>query len=195
MSKVDTNAIMKKVMDTSKIAVAFEREAKKVFEKRKGKMIKEFEQSPITMEIQAGPSASNISATLGGYGNLFSYIGFYADENPIDPIKNYLKNLKFTILKKEERFTTGSIILSLKLKWFDLDVIEGLSPMPWETGNSWVRGIERGISGFSYYMYGDFMGSRSGKGKQSKHQVNAAPTFSPRRYLSAMIKETAAKFK
>jgi hypothetical protein len=64
--------------------------------------------------------------------------------------------------------------------------------MPWESGNSWVVGIERGISGFSNYMYftrgeGRFSGaSRSGKALQSKKAINAG-TFSPTLYITEIL--------
>ncbi|MCX5658064.1 MAG: hypothetical protein NTZ48_07615, partial [Candidatus Omnitrophica bacterium] len=41
----------------------------------KTSMMDEFDESLITQEIQAGPRAENISDTLGGYGNLYSFIG------------------------------------------------------------------------------------------------------------------------
>jgi hypothetical protein len=64
--------------------------------------------------------------------------------------------------------------------------------MPWESGNSWVIGVERGISGFSNYMYftrggGRFSGSsRSGKALQSKKAINAG-TFSPTLYMTEIL--------
>ena len=39
-------------------------------------LMKEFEEHTVTKEIEEGAGASNISSTLGGYGNLFTYIGF-----------------------------------------------------------------------------------------------------------------------
>ena len=40
-------------------------------------LIKQFESHPVTKEISGGSSSSNVSGTLGGYGNLFSFIGFH----------------------------------------------------------------------------------------------------------------------
>ena len=63
-----------------------EREARKKFKEIKAEMVKEFLASPITQEIMAGPSAANISGTLGGVSNLFAFIGFDQGEQPIAPI-------------------------------------------------------------------------------------------------------------
>ena len=195
MSTVNINAVLQKVMDSPKVGAAMEQRARQIFEKRKGEVIEQFRESNITKEINIGQDAPNISATLGGYGNLFSYIGFYAEENPLLTVEKYLTNFKFRSKVPKKRSRSGTISLSFQINWFDMNIIDSLTPMPWEPGNSWVRGIERGISGFSYYMFGNFVGSRSGKAKQSKHKVGLAPTFNPQRYLPSIIKEAAAKFK
>jgi len=54
-------------------------------------MVNEFENHPVTKEIESGPEATNITNTLGGAGNLFSYIGFEEGSNPIEVIKDILK--------------------------------------------------------------------------------------------------------
>ena len=64
----------------------FERIARMKFEQIKREMIKEFLNHPVTKEIKEGPQAQNISNTLGGYGNLFSYNGFYEGEDPVEPV-------------------------------------------------------------------------------------------------------------
>ena len=58
-------------------------------------MMQNFESHPVTREFDSGPDASNLSGALGGYGNLFSYIGFYSGEDPLAAITSYLKDLKF----------------------------------------------------------------------------------------------------
>ena len=40
------------------------------------KLLNEFETHPVTREIEGGPDATNTSGTLGGSGNLFSFLGF-----------------------------------------------------------------------------------------------------------------------
>ena len=56
------------------------------FEIIKNQMIQEFLNHPVTVEISNGVNSPNISKTLS-YGNLYSFIGFYADEpDPTDAI-------------------------------------------------------------------------------------------------------------
>ena len=58
--------------------------------------------------------------------------------------------------------------------------------MPWEGGRSWVLGIERGISGFGYYLYKKFNEGRSKEGIQTKNKVRSS-SFKKVRYMSEII--------
>ncbi len=189
------DAVLAKLVNNTRVNAALKQRAKRKFEEAKSEVIKNFRESDVTKEIAAGENSANISSTLSGYGNLYSYIGFYAGANPLDGIANYLENFNFVGRLTKTTFSKTSVIQSYSVKWFDIKTIEALSSMPWESGNSWVRGIEKGISGFSYYMYGEFIKSRSGKGKQSKREVGNVTMFSVTRYLPTFIEEAKRKFK
>ena len=67
----------------------------KKIEEMKKDMIKSFLGLGVTREILGGKNASNISGTLGGYGNLFSFIGFPEGSSPVDPIVELLQQPLF----------------------------------------------------------------------------------------------------
>ena len=70
----------------------------------------------------------------------------------------------------------------------EMKIINSVTPMPWESGRSWVRGIERGISGFGYYMSTQNRRfSRSGTAIQSDSRIRAG-SYIPRKYMSEMIR-------
>ena len=48
----------------------------KKLQQQVGNLLAAFEEHPVTKEIDAGPGSNNSSGTLGGYGNLFTFIGF-----------------------------------------------------------------------------------------------------------------------
>ena len=78
--------------------------ASKAIEKAKAQIIAEFDSHEVTKEIQAGPSASNSSNTLGGYGNLFTFIGFDSGSDPITPIRSLLaKSISIKSLRKKKK--------------------------------------------------------------------------------------------
>ena len=70
----------------------FQKVFKKRFEETKREMIQEFMSHPVTIELLAGSSSSNISGTLGGQSNLFAFIGFNASDKPIEPILKVLES-------------------------------------------------------------------------------------------------------
>lgn len=107
------------------IKIQFEKEINTRFLQVKNQMIREFLNHPVTKEIKGGPTADNISGTLGGNGNLFSYIGFEEGSDPIDPILNEFQkiNLRFAGISGET--ANWTILFPTK------DDIWDVSPVPW----------------------------------------------------------------
>ena len=62
------------------------------FEREKAKLITEFARHPVTVEIEGGVGAANTSNTLGGRGNLFSFIGFESSDKPTAAIYEKLND-------------------------------------------------------------------------------------------------------
>lgn len=134
----------------------------------KAKLIESFASHPVSSEISSGPNGSNISGTLGGYGNLFSFIGFSSGDNPVEKWLNFLKKSILLDKKIDTSFSGNGITFKFKLMSITEEDLKSVSPMPWEGGRSWIQAIERGISGFSFYV--SKMGAgRSGGGLQSNY--------------------------
>jgi hypothetical protein len=152
------------------------------FNKIKNEFIDEFMNHPITQEIQGGISATNISGTLGGITNLYSFIGFDEGTDPIRPIEQLLKKSNYRIIYNNKSVDATVI--------FDIPTaaqIFEITPMPWAVGRSWARGIETGISGLGYYLK-KTKNSRSGLGVQSStEQVRAGVMFKNSKYISDLI--------
>jgi len=164
--------------------------ATEAIEVEKEKYINQIEDHPVSQEILDGPSAANISRTLDGGGNLFSFIGFEKSDNPLEKIKNLIKNNTFIKFKNAKNG-----IFNFSVFTPSLEEIYEESPMPFEGGKSWVQGIEKGISGFSNYLYGlIFPESRSGRAIQSKNKVRKS-NFKPRPYLSKLYINFLKNFK
>jgi hypothetical protein len=150
-------------------------------------MVEDFDSHPVTLELEAGATAQNFSGTLGGYGNLFTFIGFSADSQPTRPIRRYLNRVgrvshQPKIIKKQAR-----VDMIFRVKTPLVEDIEDVSPSPW-AGRSWTRGIERGISGLGYYMYSrsNLTNSRSGRGLQSSKEVRAM-AYRPIKYMTSIL--------
>jgi len=154
------------------------------------KYLVEIENHPVSEEISEGPAAENISRTLDGEGNLFSFIGFERAERPIEKIKTLIKNNTF--IKHKD---TKNGIFSFTVFTPSPEEIYQETPMPFEGGKSWAKGIERGISGFSNYLYGlIFQQSRSGRAIQAENRIRKS-NFRPTSYFNKLYKDFLENFK
>lgn len=153
---VNNKALQEKIVQT------FERQ----FRRAKTEAEVNFALNPITKEIKAGPRSGNSSGILGGYGNLFSFLGFVEGSDPTDTISS--------ILEKEIRYNAGkakvtSKGIQIKFTVFipTLTEIYEKTPMEW-SARSWVEGIENGsVDGFQYFLSRiNTPNSRSGGGYQ-----------------------------
>lgn len=154
----------------------------KRFNEVKEEMLDSFNFHPVTKEIEMGPSADNISGTIKGGGNLFSFIGFSTGDSPVSVIRERLKNINITIkFKSAEAF-------EIFVNSPDRQEIFRMSPVPWAKGRSWVKGVEHGMSGLGRFLYGDYPSSRSGSGIQVQSSVKKV-TFSNVKYISSILKK------
>ena len=162
---------------------------KKVLQKETQKVLEDFENHPITAEIEGGPSASNTSGTLGGYGNLFTFIGFDRGSNPISPIRSLLaRSIKIQSVRKKN----NALMFVLKFSAPSREEIAAVSPSPWAS-DSWAEAVERGMSGLGRYLYSDstsrFNSSRSGGAIEASVEFRGASTSKATPYLSAILEK------
>ena len=68
----------------------------KEFEKAKAKLLRDFETHAVTQELDGRNSSSNISRTLDGEGNLYSFIGF-AGEDALASLRELLNDIKMEL--------------------------------------------------------------------------------------------------
>jgi hypothetical protein len=171
------NKILKPSVETS---------LRETIEETKQKMIQEFMNHPVTEEIMNGYNAENISNTLNGNGNLFSFIGFESGDAPIMPIIDILEKTSVTFTRSGKNITTANITMPSTQDIF------AATPMPWASGRSWAKGIESGISGIGFYIqkYGQ---GRSEGGIQSNSKVRSG-RFKNVPYISALLNKYRALF-
>jgi hypothetical protein len=173
---------------------ALEKEARiianEVLEDKKKQYISEILEHPISQELAAGVEATNISNTLNGEGNLYSFIGFDAGDKPVEDLINILeKNTRIQPIKSKGN------LFNFQVYSPSLEDLKAYTPMPFEGGNSWLKGIEKGISGFSNYFYGLlFPTSRSGKAIQTENKIRRA-SYKPTKYFSVLYKNFIESFK
>ena len=169
---------------------SLDKAARKKFKEIKQEMIKEFLGHPITQEIMGGPSASNISGTLGGTSNLFAFIGFNEGEDPIAPILTLLESVTLEYesdIKNSARGLGVNFKVNLPLS----EDIFAITPLPWATGRSWAQGIESGLSGLGYLLKKNK--GRSGAAVQTSVKVRGG-RFQNSPYISTFLVKYKKKF-
>jgi hypothetical protein len=183
MNKINISSIREKALKAKKIEKQADTIVMRKLAREKKNFLQNFDSHPVTQEILGGNSASNSSNTLGGKGNLFTFIGFPQGSNPIESLKKILLN-EFNF-RKENR---NEKKIKYSISYPSIDKIRGETPMPWENGRSWVEGIEKGISGLSYYLFKKSKQSRSGNGIQSDNKIKSM-NFKKVKYLSEIIEK------
>ena len=186
LDSADLNQIAEQLVKQNNYIQYVYSQLEKQIEKIKQEIIEEFENHPVTQEINGGIAASNISNTLDGVTNLYSFIGFENGDNPLDPIREELKkiNLKHTTNSR------GQLIFSVEFPTAK-DIFK-VTPMPWATGRSWSQGIELGISGLGYYIK-KAKNSRSGLGIKSQTPIRSGARFKNTKYISYLINSYTKK--
>jgi hypothetical protein len=160
----------------------------KKIEKLKKEMISNFLRLPVTREILAGSTSSNISGTLGGYGNLFTFIGFNEGAKPIDPIVQLLSQTNYRVTRFNQNGSAKLIIDMPSSK----DIF-AVTPLPWASGISWSERIEKGMSGLGMYLNTSSKNSRSGRGIQADNKIRTGK-FNNTSYVSAFLNKWANIF-
>jgi hypothetical protein len=162
-------SVLMKSLKTSDLSLLKEqalKQAEQEINKIKQELLEDYNDHPVTKELEAGADSENISQTLNGVGNLTTYIGFQEGSSPTEPLRDKIKTVT---LNPKGRVSKDDSNLSFEFDVIapSIEEVESVGSLPFEQGNSWIKGIENGISGFGSYIYGRmFKNSRSGKGIQ-----------------------------
>ena len=98
--KINKKLIQKEIFSNRAVKKMVRDIVEKEVEKEKALFRADFESHPVTQELEGEENASNISGTLGGYGNLFSFLGFNQGANPTTPVKLLIQKIILKIKLK-----------------------------------------------------------------------------------------------
>ena len=185
-------SISKKIKNSPKTVKKVREIAERQLKKEKERLLGDFESHAVTREIMSGPNSENLSGTLAGYGNLFSFIGFSQGSNPVSPVRRMLSQM--TKIRDIRKAAGNNPKINIKIQIPSIEDFREVAPMPWEPGRSWVEGIERGISGFSYYINSSRPSSRSGKGIQTDKRIRVM-AYKNIKYMSEIIRKFTKNLK
>ena len=198
MASIDRRSLLRTLSASSptikKIADEMVRE--QFFEPAVEAMKHEFDEHPVTQEIDAGVDAPNISNTLvpSSYDhmNLFSFIGFNAGDHPTDEIRSRLSpdspdGPKMSYIGKD----SNRLEFHYKISSPSQDAIYQATPLPWAPGISWAKRIEVGMAGLGQFLNlsegQSRSNSRSGGGIQVKNTLRPGVQYRATSYLSSIF--------
>lgn len=184
----DLNQMLNQLNKQTEYISYVDKSVSEQFEKIKEEMLSEFNSHPVTIEIEGGINAQNTSKTLSDVTNLYSFIGFEQGDKPVEVIRQMLKKASYKKLIGKDSVINYTFEIPTAQEIFLA------TPLPWETGRSWAKGIEEGISGLGYYIK-QVKNSRSGLGVQSQNQVRKGVRFNNTQYISSLIKKYNKKIK
>ena len=193
---INRSVLMKslKTFDLSSVKEQALEQAQDEMSKIKQELLEDYNDHPVTKELEAGADSENISQTLNGVGNLTTYIGFQEGSNPTEPLRDKIKTVT---LNPKGRVSKDDSNLSFEFDVIapSIEEVESVGSLPFEQGNSWIKGIENGISGFGSYIYGRmFKNSRSGKGIQGRKSFRQG-NFRSVSYMSEIMTKFYTKVK
>ena len=153
----------------------------------KNELLQNFDEHPVTQEV-ANPSSENVSNTLGGYGNLYGFLGIPEGSNPVGAVRDVLERQ----VKMKGRITINKRlgVVTFTFTVPDLKDFSSAAPLEWDTKN-WVEGMERGLSGFQYFM--NVKKGRSGQGIQVRAGIRGGK-FKNRKYMSQLLNDFRQSF-
>lgn len=199
--------VQKKVIDSNKFKKEFRNAVVKKVEIYKSALLTEFLDHPVTEEITRGPdNASNISKTLGGYGNLFSFFGFAKGSNPTLVVYRHLNKIRVSSQAPDVKIVgKGRVTATYRVAIPTMAEIYADTSMEW-TSMSWVRGVRRGLNNFEHYLFKRYVDGFSGMGVQIEGSVGKAraggnrpkrpSAFKPvTRYVGEMMDDFMKKLK
>lgn len=177
--------------------------AKQIFEDIKKETLEEYNNDPVTKEIEAGPQATT-TLLPGGYGNLFSFIGFDANSKPTEELRDELsREIRFATVPQKIPKSNQVIRYQFAVFVPTLKLLESHAPLPYFSvgGKSWISAIEKGFDNLHSYINKFYEKSRSLFGVQAKNKATGQPitirnvSFQPQPYISKILNNLQEKLK
>jgi hypothetical protein len=164
----------------------------------KQNLIEDFDENPVNKEILAGPVTAD--SNFLERGNLFSFIGFNNDAEPVQELRDFLvENIE---IQNEPEFNIKgtTFIYQFPIQVPSLSEIDDFTSMEKYanspnsyTTRSWVSIVRNGLGGFGSFLYHRFFSgkySRSLTGLQNKKMKDKGGSFGGvKTYLSDILNE------
>lgn len=172
------------------------------FDFRKDELLKDFDDSEITKELQAGAKATS---SVLSYGNLASFVGLSDSNRSVAELRLYLQSkVRFNHKDQTPIFkkTRDGAVFEYKVNSPTLQEIYDAFPAESTYSKSWIQIIHDGYGTFSYYVFRllgfNSANSISGTGLQrpTKRKWMKVPDSSPKfKWINQILLNFKNQFK
>jgi len=166
------------------------------FQVKKEAFLNEFDENPVTQEIEAGPNAlSNIPALAETGGNLFSFLGFESNKNPIEWLRGYFNRNIVLGRTRAGKVQGRKIIFSTPVKFPTVNEVNSdvknspSTKLKWTT-RAFTDILAKGVPGLPSFLFRQdppLQSSRSGTGIQIKGKINGRPEIPEIPYINKLL--------
>ena len=193
MARINNLQITRKMSRSKKVSGALQTTAERKFRNAQKELIDDFESHPVTRAIE---SKNGDAGLLGGKGSLWGYLGFDDGSEPIDQVRAQIRTAAIRSNGRTEVKQDVEVRQRFIVEYPSEEDIERSTSLSWG-GGSWVRAIERGMSGLARFIYWNPGASkgRSGAGVQAKNNLRGADSNKTVPYLSPMIRKFKDRIK
>lgn len=160
--------------------------AEDTLKEKLGTLTQQIENHPVSKELRAGVTASNTSGTLGGYGNLYTFLGGFEG----DVVSRIVSNILVKAQLGRERVYNNEArkeILFTK----ELNVpLESIDETLTFENRGVIDAVENGVGNFSHFVYSRkrLKESRTGHGLQSEKSVRTQQ-FVPTEWIGSLLRQ------
>lgn len=162
-----------------------EKAVKLDFKVKREQFLEYFDQHDVTKELRDGPDAhSRIPAVASAGGNLFSLLGFYAEQKPVTALRAYLKKNVTLGDTRRGRLVGDHMVFETPVSLPSADEVNQFAATDDQTALEWTDRpftslIANGITGLPRYLFDltrNFTASRSGPAIQVKNTLRTGST-------------------
>jgi len=150
------------------------------YETKKEQFMEAFNADPVTQEIEGGPSAySRVNSLAMAGGNLFSFLGFDAGQEPIEALREYFDRSIELGRTRAGQVRGTKVVFSTPVKFPTVTEVDGYVGSTSETQLEWTSRpftslLANGVPGLPNFLFNEnknFPSSRSGPAIQAKGQL------------------------
>ena len=159
-------------------------------------LLSDFDEHPVTKEMEAGPYATEKADGLLPYGNLPAFLGNTDSQKDVENLRGTLEKIEPSLTKPQVSQTDKQITYSFKVKVPEVEEIYRDNPSEWSS-MSWIKLVEDGLNNFGAFIFSlmgypsSFSGTGLQRGDKGRSTVKRSPKIP---YITEILRKFRDRF-